>query len=103
MGHKFASSTSDEFTENARLVLFQFDVAMESCDVYESVGGSEGFPSSISVVVVVFVFIAVPSPSRTDKAPEENSPYPSYPSSAFPPFPLLLIPSPALLPPLPAR
>ena len=67
MGHKFASSNSDEFTENARLVLFQFDVAMESCDVYESVGGSEGFPSSISVVVVGFVFVAVPSPSRTDK------------------------------------
>ena len=90
MGHKFASSTSDEFTENARLVLFQFDVAMESCDVYESVGGSKGFPSSIYVVVV-------------GQAPEENPPYPSYPSSAFPPFPLLLVPSPALLPPLPAR
>jgi hypothetical protein len=62
MEHTFTSSNSDEFTENARLVLFQFNVATESRDVYERVGGSEGLPSSISVVFVfVFIFMAVPT------------------------------------------
>jgi len=47
MGHKFPSSNSDKFIGYARLVQFQFDVAMESRDVYERVSGSERFPSCI--------------------------------------------------------